>query len=313
MTRASVLLVTILAGTTVSANPDTGILVMAHGGDPAWNRDVEATVAPLREKYPVEIAYGMARTSTLREAVQRLESRGVERIAVVRMFVSGESFLEPTEYILGLRPALDGARPQPMAGAEHATHDDHAPGPDHAAPTTTMVMEKPEPIDTRATILLSNSGVGESPLIDRILVDRVAALSTDPGRESVLIIAHGPGDDTENEAWLLHMDARAKAIEALGPFRSVDCQTLREDWPHRRAEAEQRITRHVEQASRDGLRMIIVPFRVAGFGPYREVLDGLDYVADGKGFCPHPLMTEWIEQTALACFSDLEFVHDPGL
>lgn len=291
MTRSSVLLVTILAGTAVSANPDNGILVMAHGGDAAWNRDVEATVAPLREKYAVEIAYGMARTSTLREAVQRLESRGVERIAVVRMFISGESFLAPTQYILGLRPELDGAMGHHMEGG------------DHAAPSGTMHMEKPEPIDTRAMFLLSKSGVGESPLIDRILADRVKALSTDPAREMVLIIAHGPGDDTENEAWLQHMDARARAIEALGPFRSVHVETLREDWPHRRAEAEQRIQRHVEQATDSGVRVIIVPFRVAGFGPYREVLDGLEYVADGKGFCPHPLMTEWIEQTALACFS----------
>ena len=291
MTRSSVLLVTILAGTAVSANPDTGILVMAHGGDAAWNRDVEATVAPLREKYAVEIAYGMARTSTLREAVQRLESRGVERIAVVRMFISGESFLAPTQYILGLRPELDGAMGHHMEGG------------DHAALSGTMHMEKPEPIDTRAMFLLSKSGVGESPLIDRILADRVKALSTDPAREMVLIIAHGPGDDTENEAWLRHMDARARAIEALGPFRSVHVETLREDWPHRRAEAEQRIQRHVEQATDSGVRVIIVPFRVAGFGPYREVLDGLEYVADGKGFCPHPLMTEWIEQTALACFS----------
>ena len=290
MTLSSVLLLTLLVGTTGPAEPESGILVMAHGGDSAWNRDVEATVAPLREKYTVEIAYGMARTSTLREAVERLESQGVERIAVVRMFISGESFLATTEYILGLRPALKGAM------GNHT-------GPDeHAAPTGSMHMEMPEPIDARASFLLSTSGVGESPLVDRILADRVAALSTDPARESVLIIAHGPGDDTENEAWLRHMDARAKTIEALGPFRSVHVETLREDWPHRRAEAEQRITRHVEQATRDGVRMIVVPFRVAGFGPYREVLDGLDYVADGKGFCPHPLMTEWIEQTALECF-----------
>ena len=295
MIRASVLLLATLAGSTGYAKPDTGILVMAHGGGPAWNQAVEATVSPLRAKYPIEIAYGMARTSTLREAVQRLESRGVEHIAVVRLFISGESFLAPTEYILGLRPALDGAA--------HAGHHDDPPAGDHAAPPTTMVMEKPEPIDARATFRLSKSGVGESPLIDRILAERVAALSTDPSREAVLIIAHGPGDDTENEAWVQHMNARAEAIEALGPFRSVHCETLREDWPHRRAEAELRIRRHVERATADGVRVIVVPFRVAGFGPYHEVLDGLDYVADEKGFCPHPLMTEWIEQTALACFS----------
>ena len=103
---------------------DLGILVMAHGGDPQWNQDVEATVAPLREKYPTEIAYGMARTSTIREAVQRLEDRGVRRIAVVRMFISGDSFLPATEYILGLR---DDLPPEALSHMAHAApHGSHA-------------------------------------------------------------------------------------------------------------------------------------------------------------------------------------------
>ncbi len=47
----------------------------------------------------------------------------------------------------------------------------------------------------------------------------------------------------------------------------------------------------------------LIPFRIAGFGPYAKVLEGLEYVADGRGFCPHPNMTRWIEQTARACLS----------
>jgi len=65
---------------------------MAHGGDESWNRAVETVVAPLRDAYPIEIAFGMARTSTLRAAVERLEDQGVDQIAVVRMFVSGREF-----------------------------------------------------------------------------------------------------------------------------------------------------------------------------------------------------------------------------
>jgi sirohydrochlorin ferrochelatase len=259
---------------------------MAHGGDPQWNRTVEATVAPVRTKCPTEIAYGMADPNTMRDAVARLEARGVRRIAVVRMFVSGESFLPETEYILGLRS-------EPPPPAEHAAPTaSHGDG-HHCAP--------PEPIPTRASFILSRRGVPESPLIDEILVERVRALSTDPSKESVLFLAHGPGDDGENARWLEVMRQRTRRVREVAPFRDVRCETLREDWPEKRSDAEHRIRRYVFDAARNGGRVIVVPFRIAGFGPYREVLAGLEYVADGRGFCPHPNMTRWIEQTAAEC------------
>jgi hypothetical protein len=275
-------------------SPRTGILVMAHGGDERWNQDVEAVVEPLRARYPIEIAFGMARTSTLREAARRLEEKGADRVAVVRMFISGESFLEQTEYILGLRKELT----KPV---ETATHAEAHAGPgaaDHCA-------EKPEPISSGATFVLSGEGVADSSLIEEILVDRVRSLSKDSSKESVLILAHGPGDDGENERWLSKMRMRTQRLTEIGMFRGIRCETLREDWPDKRVEAERRIREFVENGNKEGGRVIVVPFRVAGFGPYREVLEGLTYVSDGVGFCPHPNMTRWIEQTAKACFARL--------
>jgi len=284
--------------------PELGILVMAHGGDPQWNRDVEATVAPLREKYPVEIAYGMARTSTLREAAKRLEDRGARRIAVVRMFISGDSFLPATEYILGLR---DTAPSEAEIG--HLVHGPHGPSPaagaGHHAPDSDHCMEKPERLDAKASFVLSRRGVSESPLVDEILLHRVKALSNDPKQESVLILAHGPGDEAENERWLANMRMRVQQLYKIGPFRHIECETLREDWPDRRAEAERRIRAYMKLGSENGGRVIVVPFRIAGFGPYKEVLEGFEYVADEKGFCPHPSMTRWIEETAQDCFAGL--------
>ncbi len=275
MTALCLLTVASLGGCTT---PTSGILVMAHGKPgSAWNQHVEAVVAPLKDEHPVEIAFGMARTSTIREAVERLQNQGVRRIAVVRMFISDDSFLEQTEYILGLR--------------------DHVPHAHHPS------METPEPIPTAATFVLSCKGVGASPLVDQILIDRVQALSTNPSEESVLILAHGPGNDAENERWLANMRLRAQRIHELGAFRHVQCETLREDWPERRAEAERRIRAYVESGNKDGGRVIVVPFRIAGFGPYRDVLHGLSYVADERGFCPHPNMTRWIEQSAEECFA----------
>jgi hypothetical protein len=225
------------------------------------------------------------------------------------MFISGDSFVPETEYILGLRNSLPPETsdahhaPADRAGqgqgggrghGAHAAHDD--PGGGH-------VMEPPQRIDSSATFLLSRDGVAESALIDEILYDRVKAISVDPSRESVLFLAHGPGDEAENERWLSTMRLRAQRIHTIGRFRHVQCETLREDWPERRALAEKRIRNYVEQAGADGGRCIVIPFRIADFGPYKEVLDGLTYAADGLAFCPHPNMTRWIEETAKKCFS----------
>ena len=94
------------------------------------------------------------------------------------------------------------------------------------------------------------------------------------------------------------MKRRTERLRELGDFIDIRCETLREDWPGRRAEAEKRINEFVQSHNDEGTRVIVVPFRVAGFGPYREVLAGLSYIADEQGFCPHPNMTTWIDQTA---------------
>jgi len=166
-------------------------------------------------------------------------------------------------------------------------------------------MEPPSPIRPRAEILISRSGVAGSPFVDDILADRARALSIDPTRECVLLLAHGPGDDGENERWLANMNRRADRLREVGPFLDIRCETLREDWPDRREAAEARIREYVRGRSAEGARVIVIPFRVAGFGPYAEVLGGLEYVSDGRGFCPHPNMSRWIDETARSLLPSL--------
>ena len=268
-----------------------GVLLMAHGGSEEWNAAVEEAVAPLRARWPVEISYGMAVSSALEQSVARLEARGVDQIAVVRLFVSGDSWREETEYIFGLRPELPPAK---VSAHTELPHHGHHGG---------HKMEAPRPIAHRARIAMSRDGVGDSPLVDRILLDRVQALSTDPAAETVLVIAHGPGDDAEDERWIADMKKRLEPLRTVGAFRRVEVATLREDWPKKRKAAEKRIRAVVEQGNQGGGRVIVVPFRIAGFGPYRDVLEGLTYVSDGKGFLPHENMTRWIAETADGLFA----------
>jgi hypothetical protein len=46
----------------------------------------------------------MADAASLQDGVRKLEEQGVERIGVVRLFVSGDSWYERTEQILDIRP-----------------------------------------------------------------------------------------------------------------------------------------------------------------------------------------------------------------
>ncbi len=292
-----VLLTTLLwtSSTTAQAPPSSpsdtyGVLVMAHGGGPTWNQAVMAAVEPVRKQYPVEIAFGMADACSLQEAVRKLEAQGVRKIGTVRLFVSGESFYQETEKIFGLR---EGAPAKPAtacgtSGAEASHH--HGSGMDMS-----MAFFR---IDSQSSFALSRQGLAEAPEMGGILADRAKALSHQPAQEDVLILAHGPGDDGENERWLANIDSRAAEIRKSVPFHSVEVRTLREDWPDKRKVAEQGIRDFISQTASEGRRTIVIPFRVEGFGPYADVLSGLPYVSDGRGLIPHENFTRWISRQA---------------
>jgi len=266
---------------------DFGLLLMAHGGSTDWNGGVVAAVAPLRAEYPVEVAFGMADAVSIQDAIGKLEARGVRRIGVVRLFISGESWYDRTEQILGLRP---GAPEPPVATS-------HLHGSEHGDSDQIMGMEFWK-VKTASSFALSTQGLANIPAIGAVLVDRVRALSRKPELEDVLILAHGAGDDSQNERWRAYIDARAVPVREFLPFRRVEVETLREDWPEKRAESEQRIRAYVKRASDEGGTAIVIPFRVYGFGPYAQVLDSLDYVSDGQGLIPHVNVTNWIAEQA---------------
>ena len=151
-------------------------------------------------------------------------------------------------------------------------------------------------VDSDARFRLSLEGLSEAPEMDAVLVERVMALSTNPSNEDVLILAHGPGDDAENERWLQYINERTVTLRSSYDFNNIKVATLREDWPEKR-EAAQQIVRDYIGAANDASRTaLVIPYRVYGFGPYADVLEGLDYIADETGLVPHPAVADWIER-----------------
>ncbi|MBK92178.1 MAG: hypothetical protein CME27_06975 [Gemmatimonadetes bacterium] len=253
----------------------TGVLVMAHGAGPEWNGTVMEAVKPSMEILPTAVAFGMANPYTLRSGLDELREQGVTQVAVVRMFLSGESFLDQTEYLLG----LSEERPQQFV----------LMGPAASDPRARIPLEHSMDIATH------EQGILDSPYVGGIAVDRAAALGSDPSREAVLLIAHGMGDDGENDRVLALLHRAADQVTREG-YADVEVATLREDWEEKRISAEAHIRGYVENQAGTN-RVLVIPMRLSGFGPYADVLAGLEYHR-GEGLLPHTDIGSWVVDTA---------------
>lgn len=272
-----------------------GVLVMAHGGNPEWDAGVLETLQPLKQKYPLEVAFGMADAYSLQEAVSKLEHQGVTDIAVVRLFISGESWYDRTRQILGLEAGAPARDVPADSHAGHAEHGTHGTSTDAAQSAHTMHRMEFWQLQTHANFSMSTEGLADAKGMSEVLLSRALELSKDPAREDVLILAHGPEDDGENERWLSAITERTDLLQRDGGFNQIKVATLREDWPEKRELAQQQARDFIIASRAAGRTPIVIPYRVHGFGPYAQALDGLDYVSDGKGLIPHPAVTRWIE------------------
>src|SRR4029453_10140359 len=72
----------------------TGVVVVAHGGDSAWNARVVDAARAAQTGGPVEVSFLMgpgAGRARFQDAVARLEAAGVAEIAVVPLLASSHS------------------------------------------------------------------------------------------------------------------------------------------------------------------------------------------------------------------------------
>ena len=277
-----------------SSATNYGLLVMAHGGTEQWNDAVLDSVEELRSRFPVEVAFGMADAGSLERSVRKLEAQNVSQVGVVRLFISGESWLERTQQILGMQ---DGA-------PSKAEWEADAPN----RPPMRMPMGFWQ-IETDLNFHLSQEGLADAEEMDAVLLSRLAALSKNPGREVALVLAHGPGDDNEDRRWVEKISERTSLAKSELGLRDVAVFTLREDWAEKREQAEENIRDYVRQSQAAGFDILVVPYRVQGFGPYARVLDGLRYSADETGLLPHENVGLWIRNQALELESEALAYH----
>jgi sirohydrochlorin ferrochelatase len=269
----------------------TGILLLAHGGQPQWNERVVDVVNRVNATRPTEVAFGMASRATLQVAVDKLTARGVTTIVAVPLFVSSHSsVITSTEFLLGLRheaPA-DLAR---FAKMNHGSHGSAAG--DHAA----HQADPTSPVTTSVPITMTPA-FNRHALIGAIAADRARSISADPAREAVILVAHGPVSEDDNRQWLDDMAALSAQIRAAAPFASVDYMTVRDDAaPAIRDAATRELRDRVQSQIALGRRVLVVP-HLMSFGGIeqglRKRLEGLDYTMTAQALMPDDRVVQWI-------------------
>jgi sirohydrochlorin ferrochelatase len=269
-----------------------GILLLAHGGDPSWNAEVERLRARVDAKVPTETALGMADIKTLQAAVERLEKRGVLRVVAVPLFVQTRSeVLDQTRYALGLavEPSAVLKAAYEAVAAAHAGHGAHGGHP------MTFSLERVK----SQVLLVMSAALDDDELVAKILLERAKALSKDAARETVVFVAHGPYDDAAVVAWQGALERLAARVKAGGKFSAAYAAMLRDDSPAPvRASAVAALRKTVEAA---GGRALVVPVLIARGGIEKKIekdLAGLTYAWDGKTLMPHPGFDAWVLRRA---------------
>jgi sirohydrochlorin ferrochelatase len=266
------------------AREEIGVVIMPHGAGEYVNEPILKAIEPLQRRYNLEVAFGMADVDTLQEAIDKIESRGARRILVLRLYNVSLSLKEETEYVLG----LSNSRPAIGHYGGHGNAD-----------------RLPR---VRTGALLSTiGGFDGDPLIAEVLYERVMEVSQAPEQETVILLAHGDGDEDKDRFWHKQMEAEAQYIKAKSAnrFQAIHVATLREDWPDKREKVVTDLRELIAKTSRGGGRVLVISNRVAGAGPYRKYLRSLDYVLNDKGIAPHPNLTRWLEKEIKAWIASL--------
>lgn len=304
MRLAAFLALLSLAAPLRAAPAPYGILLLAHGGDASWNEEIETLRRRVNAKVPTEAALGMADPKTLQAAVSRLERRGAARIVAVPLFVQSRSeVLDQTRYALGLSDAPSEALRAGLErmAAAHAHHGGHgAHGAPAAAGHGHSMEFSTERVKAKGPIALAPA-LDDHALVGRILGERARALSKDPARETVVLVAHGPVDETAVEAWRASLASLCRTLEG---FRACDHGLLRDDAaPEIREAAVAELRAKVARAKAAEGKALVVPVLIARGGIERKIprdLDGLDYAWDGRTLMPHAGFDAWVLESAEA-------------
>jgi hypothetical protein len=153
------------------------------------------------------------------------------------------------------------------------------------------------PVQKHASIHFADP-LNDSAVVVEILLDRAHEISSEPSKETLVIIGHGPNDETDNTRWIQIMQNLSARIKERGGYKNVEGLTLRDDAPGPvRERAVEYIRQRVQAADQAGTRVLVIPLLLAPGGIEHKIgleLRGLSYAFNTKALLPDSRISEWI-------------------
>jgi hypothetical protein len=159
-----------------------------------------------------------------------------------------------------------------------------------------------------AEILMAED-FGQSYLAEEILIDRASALSTNPSKETLVVVGSGANDAESRQAIkadLERITAGANKGLGFGDTAVVVLYTWEAD-DALKGEGMADLQKTMAESTRNGGRAVVVPFNLAMkltgmMSEWSMVQGGLSRypgaVFDGKDVLPHEYATLWLRKTA---------------
>lgn len=249
---------------------EQGVLILLHGfrdGDPLFKQEVEM----FSGIFPTAMAPGMSMMMSdhIQLALDDLTAAGAKKIAVVPIVsTSHNTMMRQWEYIFGREAEA------PYASVKRVTTD--------------------------AEILFA-APPGDDPLVAEMLIDHALEISSKPDNEWVIIAAHGPSFDDDNEIVLGELASLAKVMREDSDFVNVEGITLQDDaTPEVRDANVAKLRKMVTDANAAGHDVLIVTNLIGTRSiqsKLRKDLKGLDYKFNKKGIAEHPnFVEEWMAE-----------------
>ena len=282
--RSLALAAGLLTSTTLGAlgqDSTVGTMVIAHGGSPAWNALVRVAAMDARTDGPVDVSFLMgpeASSHRFQDAARRLVDRGARKIVVVPVLVSSHSgHFEQIRYLVGATDSL----------SDMMHHHLHMAGIERARVNVPIALAP---------------AIDGDPAIVPVLSERALALATEPARQALFLVGHGPSTPDEYAIWMRQVRDLADSVQTATGFVDVRTGLLWDDSPPPvRAEAVLRIRDLITlQHMATGRPVVVVPLLISRGRVSDEKipadLAGLEIAYSGDGLLPHAAMSRWIEK-----------------
>ncbi|MBL8200325.1 MAG: hypothetical protein JNK40_05065 [Chromatiales bacterium] len=249
----------------------TGILILSHGVGENSDRLVRDAYVPMAKKTPLAIGFGMAmmNSSHLQSAVDDLRAAGARRIILVDQGTTTKynSLTRHWQYIFGMYPE-------------------------------SSYMDVPK-INAPGVEFVWTGHFNDHVLVTEMLSDAVRSVSRNPANEVLIIVGHGPEEAEDNAPDLKILQAHVDRFKAKKQFADVRLINLQDDAivPVRESNVR-KLRSWIQQATKSGRQVIVVPIAAASYGVQRNIktdLRGLQYTFAEKGLIENPRFMEWVD------------------